>query len=367
MLEARPTRSPARVVLPGVQKIGYIQLKDGSWELTPFASSLRSVLAYLGESITYDEVMAFSGAAFRMVWNPAHWDPGNSDISFMAADPLEPFRRAFAAAGYEAQFYGRQENRGASYFSFFPDYLIEEQMRSAIVASIDRQVPVIAFGVIGPPECCVVAGYDEGGGVLIGWNFFQGDPAWEAVIEKEESGYFRRRGWYASTEGLILIGAKRSALSREDLDRQVLEWALQVARSERANQHNLGQAAYNSWAEQMQTEAFFPAGDDETLSYRMTVIDDASMMIDARLQAARFLRGAALREPALAGNLLSAAGLYEREQKLAGELWYLPGKYEPRHRGLADPAVRRQIAEIILQARDLDAQAAFYLEQALGR
>jgi hypothetical protein len=31
----------------------------------------------------------------------------------------------------------------------------------------------LAFGIIGPPECCIVTGCDEHGNVLIGWNYFQ--------------------------------------------------------------------------------------------------------------------------------------------------------------------------------------------------
>lgn len=39
-----------------------------------------------------------------------------------------------------------------------------------------RAEPVIAIGVVGPPEPCIVAGYDKGGEVLIGWSFFQDRP-----------------------------------------------------------------------------------------------------------------------------------------------------------------------------------------------
>ena len=44
--------------------------------------------------------------------------------------------------------------------------------RGHIIESIrDRGRPVIAHGVIGPPEECIIAGYDEGGDVSVGWNF----------------------------------------------------------------------------------------------------------------------------------------------------------------------------------------------------
>ncbi len=207
-----PDNSSTRNVLAGIPKIGYIQREDGSWEMAPFASSIRSALAYMGEQITYDEVMAYSGAAFRMVWNTIEWDGGNSDVAHSNGDPLEPFRRVFDTAGYEVSFYGREENRGSRHFGYFHDYLNFEAMRDAILASINRNVPPIALGVIGPPECCVIAGYDESGDVLVGWNYWQGDPGWESDPDKEESGYFRKRSWYEKTEGLVLIGQKTMPL-----------------------------------------------------------------------------------------------------------------------------------------------------------
>jgi len=34
--------------------------------------------------------------------------------------------------------------------------------------SIDRGIPVLAFPVVGPSDCCIITGYDEGGEVLLG-------------------------------------------------------------------------------------------------------------------------------------------------------------------------------------------------------
>ena len=39
-----------------------------------------------------------------------------------------------------------------------------------------RMTAVIAIGVLGPEEPCLITGFDEDGKVLIGWNFFQDSP-----------------------------------------------------------------------------------------------------------------------------------------------------------------------------------------------
>ena len=46
-----------------------------------------------------------------------------------------------------------------------------------------------------PPEAAIVAGYDQGGHVLVGWSFFQQDPEFSAGLEFEPAGYFRKRDW----------------------------------------------------------------------------------------------------------------------------------------------------------------------------
>jgi hypothetical protein len=43
-----------------------------------------------------------------------------------------------------------------------------------IISSIDAGIPVLSFGFIGLPECCIIAGYDDGGEVLLGWSYYPG-------------------------------------------------------------------------------------------------------------------------------------------------------------------------------------------------
>ena len=51
----------------------------------------------------------------------------------------------------------------------------------------------------------VITGYDEGGDVLIGWNFFQNMPPFQAGVEFDPSGQLRKRDWFDYPPGLSLI------------------------------------------------------------------------------------------------------------------------------------------------------------------
>jgi hypothetical protein len=150
-------RIPVNAILEGIPRIGY------DVHLCPFPGAFYACLKYLGDPLDYDILMGVTGAAFRRLWNRD--DGGNVDLSYFGD---EPFRRAFEAAGYEYRVVPPE--KGA--------------MIQAIRESIARGVPPISFGVIGPPEAGIVAGYQGDGGVLFGWSYFQ--EGRERYYEKAE-------------------------------------------------------------------------------------------------------------------------------------------------------------------------------------
>ena len=140
-------------------------------------------------------MLGVTGAAFYLSWGQG-WQMDNVEIMYMSDDPGAPSRRAFEAIGY-AQEYIDNRAKGEAY------------TRERIIESLrDKARPVIAYGIIGPPEACIVTGYDEGGDVLMGWNFFQGDPNSNAGVTFEPTGQFRKRDWFQDLQGLHIIGEK---------------------------------------------------------------------------------------------------------------------------------------------------------------
>ena len=133
------------VVLYGVPRVSYF---NDPPELTPFISSLRACLTFSGQSMPYDRLMAASGAAFRLLWNTSCLDGGNVDILAMCPDPYEPVRRAFAAAGRTFRHLQKTDAPGN-----------QDDMITLLREEIDAGRPVIAFGIVGPPEACVLTGY----------------------------------------------------------------------------------------------------------------------------------------------------------------------------------------------------------------
>jgi AraC-like DNA-binding protein len=362
MNKARIEKAADGCVLYGVQKVEY---RYG--ECTPFAASLRSCLNYLGQDARYAYLMAATGAAFRLRWNPSCWDAGNVDIMNVFADPEEAFVRGFRAAGRSFAFLRRDADTTKEEFIRF------------IRAEIDEGRPVVALGIIGPPEACVIAGYRAGGDTLLGWNFFQAMPEFGGG-RVDESGYFLTDSWWEnpSTRMLMSIG---EMTSEPPEPREILSAALDLLDRENVTRpdgcaHLGGQAAYRAWAAAVSDDSGFPEGMPlPQLFERLMCNDDALMMVgEGRACAAAWLKDLALSldgagKPDLAALARKAAGSFEGEQALADEINALPEYREPgekRARSLLDPGVRKKIVARISRAAELDHAASGAIRELIA-
>jgi hypothetical protein len=341
---------------------------------------MRALMEYLGEEdlgcrvcrslqpgckvpCSYAFFIGVTGVASFLSWKPG-WEGGNVEIMYMSDDPCAPFERAFQAAGYAYEMIGAGAG-GAD----------EVLLRRRIVESIRQARPVVAFGPIGPPEAALIIGYDEGGDVLIGWSFFQNVPAFNAGVDFESTGQFRKRDWSHYRDGFrcLLVGQKQERPTLAETYRRALEWMLQVTRTPvtLGVRHN-GLAAYVAWAEHLLRDGDFP-DDEVVLRQRHDVHDMAvGLVAEARWYGSQFLIQASnpdILHHSLAGDLLHAAACYAAEHDLMWQLWGLAGGNGNPEAFVrfADPAVRREMVPVIHEARQKDAQAAMHIERALAR
>jgi hypothetical protein len=162
---------------------------DRSPESFLFPSCMASLLQYLKEDYPIktiyshgrsysmrtanNEILSASGMAFALLWHPTLC---MSSTDLMIAIPHEKaIQRGFAWAGYA---YDEIENSKNSI----------DLIKKRITDSIDRNIPVLAFGIFNIPECYIIAGYDNDGDTLIGWSHFQAFN--QCSVEK--NGMFRK-------------------------------------------------------------------------------------------------------------------------------------------------------------------------------
>ena len=338
-------------ILDGVPRIGF------DVHMCPFPGSLHACLQYLGDPCDYDYLMGVTGAAFRRFWNRD--DGGNIDLSYLGD---EPFRRAFKALGYD--WHMIQAGKDALF--------------EAIVESIDRGVPVISFGILGPPEAGLVIGYDREGQALYGWSYFQD---WPEHGEKRDACY-KRGDWFETMnrdagKDLIVIGAKLPARpAARDVFVASLEWAIdleRIAYRPTLPDHVGGLAAYDAWADALEVDADYPPEDAEVLGTRVMVYGDQCTMLHERHSAAGYLRQMTAASsssgiaPKVADHLNAAAALYDETADHVKKLWLWGYDMGPEaQQGLSQANARREFAAQVRAARAREAEAVSHLEQALN-
>lgn len=378
--QATPPSYPGRFVLEGVRRVHFFEGGPRCPEDVCYPSCVAACLEYIGEDLGcreisahgepwrldwgYTFVMGVSGSAFRLSWRDG-WHNDNVEIMYMSDDPAAPFVKPFEAVAYGCEILLMKEGRdNRAYFL--------ERIKQSVV---DKHRPLIAFGIIGPPESCIVTGYDEGGDALIGWNFFQNMPEVNAGVEFEPSGYFRKRDWFRGTDdSFVIIGDKTQRPPLHDVYRRALDWGLKVLRTREVSIYEgprySGQSAFDAWAEHIAREEEFHTADFSALRQRHSVHDDAiSTVAEGRWYGAQFLKGMADDEPAMREELLAAAACFEGEHDLMWKIWGLGGgngRSDNHIRQFAQPEARRSMVPLILAARNKDAEAACHIEKALS-
>ena len=332
-------------ILYGVPKVAY-----GTEGCTPFPMCVHSCANYLGLPVDYTQVMAESGAAFRLVWDTACWDGGNVDAVFTFDDPDKLFACGMRIMGGRLKILRRTpETRKEDFIDF-------------IRTEIDSGHPVIALGIIGPPEACVIAGYRDGGDTLLGWNVFQEYPENQTQVQFEQNGYFITKSWWENpmTEALIAAGADTlPAFS----PKEVLRNAAEVLKGRMCGTQAKGILAYDAWKDALLRESDFPRDAVfPVLVERMMCHGDAmDCLSDGRHHAAGYLRRLAEKCPAQAEKLNRTAQEFDH---ITDILWkemipVLGGweRGEKQMRQLAEPENRRLFAGQIDRMKAHDQRA----------
>lgn len=378
--------SRARLVLEGVPRVAFWPKQNTSSpqdDLLP--GCLQAYLRFVKDEADYDRLhdepgdkwhhvhdylMGTSGHVFRLLWTD-DWDFGpNTSFPAISEDPLEPVRRAFASIGYSYEVLFRSDF--AKGWQPQPPISDDEAAyRAKIIASLQKGRPVLAVGVVGPPEPCLITGYDEGGEVLLGWNAFQEDPVESAGVEIEEpSGYFRKRDWFRNTHGLLLVGEPAARRPQLQIYREALTWGLSIMRAAKIQGRHAGQAAYQAWIEGLLKDDEFKALDEQALQARFDMHrHTAGSLAEARAWGGPFLRQIITLAPETKADLEAAISCFDAEHDLVWAIWEFtnPREGQTSLQRFADPWTRRRIVPLIKLVKGKDAEAAGHIERALGK
>lgn len=344
--------SDSSVVLYGVPKVHY-----GAYGgCTPLPICIKTVANYMGTELDYSEAIVNCGAAFRLTWNEKYWDGGNADVIFAFDDPSKVYRCAIESLGYEFELLGRSQSTEKSEFIDF------------IKSRLDKGIPVIALGIIGPPEAGIITGYRDNGDTLLGWNLFQEFPEYAGEISIDESGYYVTDKWWENKDTVALMSLGEVTGERYTL-RTVVENAIEVMTPRRKGDFAKGLYAYDAWKKAILDESQFRKDMVRPLlAERLMCQGDAmDCLSDGRRNAYEYFRRLSVenREQKLFGQL---AEQFAEASACAHNMYRLLGGWErgeKQMQALAERETRVEIGKLIDKCKAADEKALALLHELL--
>ena len=363
--------APASRKVLDVPRVGFYNGGNTGPEDFPFPSCLAAALDAAGQPIEWTEfvapdkvwrnnhtnkrLLAATGMGFSILWRKSEPCFSSSDLTLIN-DHDETIRRAFAYVGREFEIVKTESAEQTALFA-------------RIRKSIDDGVPVVAFGIVGPPEACLVTGYDSEDLALVGWTFFPDD----AGGDLEPNGMFRKTDWIKTAWKFVFIGERTEpTLTDEQVVRDGADF---LRRTENAGEaYHAGTAAFDAWREFV--EAPLPDPDDEKSCRQRCEMHHMSVgtIAEARCYAGDYLRHLAdsfdgvVERKDYAYGLRQAAAMFATEHDLMWDAWNtLGGNGSPdAWKEFRDPAKRARLAAIIADAQRLDRLALRYLDRAIA-
>ncbi len=349
-------------ILYGVPKVFYGRNFDGGWQGTPFPMCLQAVLDYMGQNVHYSYLMAASGASFRFRWNVNGWDLSAVDIRNIYENSQEAFVRSFKAVGRKYRIIEKADGT-------------KEEFMSLIKEEIDQGRPLIALGVVGPPEAGIITGYMNKGESILGWSLFQNDMGFSGDLTFDESGYYICNNWWENIHTIMSVGEETQCLVTA---KELLRNALRVLSDERiqvdggkGGTYYGGQRAYSAWADALGDSAGFPKEPQLTmLLERIMCFGDAATMVgEGRSYAAGYISWVGETFPETNEECIkcaeyfnAAAGEVTKMQEVLVNFWG-----EEAAGRLAQKENRTKLAALINEAGQWESKAAEELIRILQK
>ena len=319
-----------RNVIPNLPKVDW----SDTQRQNEFVNSVVSALSGLGEKLDYDYVCAVSGSAFRTSFSRSGWNHGNYHV-INAPITIE---HTFRMLGYTVSRHVRS------------DYESDSKL---VTDSIDRGVPVITLeGVVDCADACVIAGYDNDGATLLGWNPFM-YVEHDHQEADDPTGYFRKSNWhdgfFAGGGQILTIEGKSDQPSKDTVLAETLKLASRLIKEEdlAPGQHN-GLAAHKAFADALLTYTW-----TDNYEPYLNVMCNYKQYLD-RQYAAKFLRD---------NDRDDLADCYDRITALCAKLGQIIPQDFSAGDMFSDKDKLRPYCDVLLQICDLEEEAAQLIAQ----
>lgn len=324
----------SRKLIPNVEKL--YEIKSENYM---FPSCMRSVMSALNEDVTYDFSFfaGITGDFFTQTWLEPKWRY-NDSYSNVCKHTQKPIQYAFDACGYEYKYVTAQEIQQNKH------PLIKQ-----ITDSIDRGLPVLTFGIVGPPVCSIICGYAEEGEVLIGWSQFTGETVDDEIIDQVSSkNYFQVRDGLDQSEALLFIGRKKDQPSISECYQRAIKNIQVLAELKSTDEILFNKDAFNAWADSLLEDKYF---ENERLladpldTYQSCVVQTGTNLFYLE----DYLEKAAFYCPHLANDINMLAQAFAEEKEAFDKMIEFQGGYffERDRKALLDKEFRKALSAYV--------------------
>jgi len=344
--------SDGSVVLYGVPKVHY-----GAFGVTPLPITMKAAANFMGMELEYEDAIVYCGAAFRITWNETCWDGGNVGDILAFDEPTKVFRLALESLGCEYNLIERTQTTKKSDFADF------------IKSKIDIGIPVMARGIIGPPEMGIVAGYRDNGDTLLGWNVFQEYQDVAKNVSFDESGYYITGHWWENPDTCALMSF--GEVKNEGFTvKTIVENAIEVMTPRRHGDYAKAGYAYDAWKKSILNEGEFSKNMISPLLVERLMCQGDAMdcIADGRYNAQKFFSKLAEREPSqpLYGQI---ANQFAAVSKSVHKMFETLGGWErgeAQMKAFATPETRQKLGILIDECKASDEKALALLIKLTG-
>lgn len=371
---------PSAVLLKDVPWVGFYQgPAKGNPEDHPLPSVMRSLVEYLGDDLGLpmfaDQrgrwrwqacalIHGITGSGFAFSWEHPYGE------AYLGKKLILSYEKAFAVAGYDRQMLFRSAfAAGQNYAGSVSDD--EAAYRRLIVQSIrDRRRPVVAIGVIGPDEPCLICGFEDDGKVLVGWNFFRDEAREDPRLSSDADGRFVLRDWFRDLRGIIVPGDKLAPPpARRDLCIEALRQNLALLCG--PEDISMWVPAYRAWIDYLLEP--IPGSIAADLRQVEPIHEKHNGHIgelaERRAYAAAFLEQASELLPQGGDALQRAQYCYQAMHDLLWRVWQTVGVWhktdDAKLLRYTKPEFRLELASLVRRLQVWDAEAAKHIRDAL--
>jgi hypothetical protein len=373
---------PKMVLLEDVPWVGFYQgPKKGNPEDHCLPSVMRALMEYVGDDLglphfqeqrgkwRWEACALFhgvTGSGFGYSWKLPYGE------GHLGRELFRTYERSFAVAGYTCQTLLR------SGFAKTQDYDgpvsdDEKEYRRLIVKSIrDQKMPVIAIGVVGPDEPCLITGFKDDGATLLGWNFFLDEVKKDPNADLDEDGKFSKHGWFQDTRGIIVTGRKLDQMPDRRVARfEALCRDLALLCNTGTDDNPLGIAAYQAWIDYLLEPVPEDVAGDPNKIRPLHEKHNAPVgeLAERRAYAGTFLSQAVEALPGIADELQQAQHCNQAMHDMLWRVWQTLGVWhrtdDDKLRRFAKPEFRQELAALIRRLQAWDLESAQHIRAAL--